>query len=472
MRIKCNAKPYEGKESYIFFSYSHEDECIAYPLIERMARRGFRVWYDSGLHPGDDWPEVIAAHLQGCTACVILMTEHAMASHNCKNELNYAVESHKLLVPILYDNIRLSLGIRLQLSSCQQFKCSGLLSDEILEPMLSAEAIQPCKGHPDPNIVARPFTVDYVERERWVVNDDLLRRFVSWPKTEVEGPEPASVKLEPMSVQPEPVAVQPESVSVRPEPMTIQHTREMGELNLGTTDFDDSLETTVVDEIWEDDDEKTITSAKESPPVIINLLDGSCYRGKPGTTRIGRGSTSDVRVFQGDRTVGREHACLSSAFDKNMIQDLNSVNGTRVNGIALKQGETVEVGTQVELYLAQHGFYVAFGPIADLVWQAGALASLRSEKTGEAMFMFAGSVELGRSYRWKSGAMSAPNIGHKHATLRMQGDRCMIEDHSRNGTYVNSSRIPKGQPCELAPGDRVRMGDESFTFNCLALEKR
>ena len=68
--------------------------------------------------------------------------------------------------------------------------------------------------------------------------------------------------------------------------------------------------------------------------------------------------------------------------------------------------------------------------------------------------------------------MSAPNIGHKHATIRMNGDQCSIEDHSRNGTYVNDKRIPENTSHQLIAGDRIKMGNEFFVYNCVALEKR
>lgn len=40
---RCNVKPYEGPESYIFVSYCHKDRHLVFPLVERMARDGYRV---------------------------------------------------------------------------------------------------------------------------------------------------------------------------------------------------------------------------------------------------------------------------------------------------------------------------------------------------------------------------------------------------------------------------------------------
>lgn len=59
---RCSVRPYEGDENYIFISYCHKDKAKVFPIIEQLAKDGFRVWYDEGIAPGEDWPEVIAAH--------------------------------------------------------------------------------------------------------------------------------------------------------------------------------------------------------------------------------------------------------------------------------------------------------------------------------------------------------------------------------------------------------------------------
>ena len=71
--MKCYASPYEGQQDYLFFSYCHDDAAKVFPIIERLALEGFRVWFDDGIHPGEEWPEVIANHLTGAKACVCLV---------------------------------------------------------------------------------------------------------------------------------------------------------------------------------------------------------------------------------------------------------------------------------------------------------------------------------------------------------------------------------------------------------------
>ena len=63
-------KPYEGKEPYIFISYSHRDSKRVFPILKQLSDAGFRLWYDEGIDPGTEWPESIATHLANSTACI------------------------------------------------------------------------------------------------------------------------------------------------------------------------------------------------------------------------------------------------------------------------------------------------------------------------------------------------------------------------------------------------------------------
>ncbi|MBQ1488402.1 MAG: toll/interleukin-1 receptor domain-containing protein, partial [Lachnospiraceae bacterium] len=56
MNNNMNPRPYEGKEKYIFISYSHKDTDRVMPIISRLMNEGFRVWYDDGISPGTEWP--------------------------------------------------------------------------------------------------------------------------------------------------------------------------------------------------------------------------------------------------------------------------------------------------------------------------------------------------------------------------------------------------------------------------------
>ncbi|MBQ9015854.1 MAG: TIR domain-containing protein [Firmicutes bacterium] len=149
MRIKCSAEVYEGSEAYIFISYSHQDQELVYPYIERLNRDGYRIWYDEGITPGDEWPENIAMHLERCSVFIAFITEASANSHNCRNEINYAVQREKSFVSLFLDDAALSRGMELILSSVQGIYRSKYDSDEaFIRKLYETEALNQCKGQP------------------------------------------------------------------------------------------------------------------------------------------------------------------------------------------------------------------------------------------------------------------------------------------------------------------------------------
>ena len=115
--MKCYVSPYEGDQNFLFFSYCHDDEADVYPIIERLALEGFRVWYDDGIHPGDDWPDIIAEHLSKAKICMAAISKTSVESHNCRNEVSFAVANNKPITAVILQDFPMPMGIRLQLSS-------------------------------------------------------------------------------------------------------------------------------------------------------------------------------------------------------------------------------------------------------------------------------------------------------------------------------------------------------------------
>lgn len=117
--MKMNIPPYSGNESYIFFSYCHKDEERVYPIIGNLMKQGFRIWYDDGIDPGTEWPEVIAEHLEKSAACVAFVSEMSLLSHNCRKEINFAILKGRPLLIVMLDDAQLSPGLEMQLSTVQ-----------------------------------------------------------------------------------------------------------------------------------------------------------------------------------------------------------------------------------------------------------------------------------------------------------------------------------------------------------------
>lgn len=113
--MKC----YEGDKPYIFVSYSHQDKELVYPLITELMNRGYRVWYDEGIHLSEEWPESIAAHLYHAESVIFFLSQSFCDSKNCKREVNFAIDKDKDMFAIFLESVDLSLGMQMQLGTVQ-----------------------------------------------------------------------------------------------------------------------------------------------------------------------------------------------------------------------------------------------------------------------------------------------------------------------------------------------------------------
>ena len=148
--MRCNAAPYEGSEPYIFISYCHQDKERVYPYLEMMAKDGYRIWYDEGITPGEEWTENIAKHLENSSVFVVFITKESLDSHNCRREINFAIQRNKNFVSLfLYDG-PLSAGMEMLLSSVQGiYRSKYAIAEDFMNKLYSSAVLDQCRGAVD-----------------------------------------------------------------------------------------------------------------------------------------------------------------------------------------------------------------------------------------------------------------------------------------------------------------------------------
>ncbi len=129
---------YRGKEPYIFISYAHRDSDIVFPEIKRFNEQGYRVWYDEGISPGNEWTDEIADALSGCFLFIVMMTPNAVDSHNVQNEINYAIDERKPFVAIHLVETNLRGGLKLQIGTKQAILKYNMTQNEYIYKYTSA----------------------------------------------------------------------------------------------------------------------------------------------------------------------------------------------------------------------------------------------------------------------------------------------------------------------------------------------
>jgi alkylhydroperoxidase family enzyme len=61
---------------------------------------------------------------------------------------------------------------------------------------------------------------------------------------------------------------------------------------------------------------------------------------------------------------------------------------------------------------------------------------------------------------------AAAGVSRRHCSLRREGERTVLIDHSRFGTWINGARVKEKAP--LRPGDRVRVGTPGVEFTLIS----
>ena len=137
---------YEGTEKYIFISYAHKDSSKVIPIVDALSENGFRVWYDSGIEAGTEWPEHIEDHLVNSEVVVVFMTPNTIDSRNCRNEINFALELKKEILVIYLEETELIKGMRLQLNSTQSlFRKNHNSAETFIQELLNARILANCR---------------------------------------------------------------------------------------------------------------------------------------------------------------------------------------------------------------------------------------------------------------------------------------------------------------------------------------
>ena len=110
---------YTGDEAFVFVSYAHLDGHRVYPEIQALHEQGFRIWYDEGIDPGNEWPEEIAAALGRAAAFLVFISPAAAGSDNVRNEIHFALNRRKRFVAVHLEETELPEGLELRMGSIQ-----------------------------------------------------------------------------------------------------------------------------------------------------------------------------------------------------------------------------------------------------------------------------------------------------------------------------------------------------------------
>jgi hypothetical protein len=102
----------EGQK--VFFSYSRDDgEAIATRLADELRSAGINVWLDQhDIRPGKAWDIEIEKALETSTCVLFIATPQSTTSTNVLNEVYYALEENKEVLPIIFSDCKIPFRLK------------------------------------------------------------------------------------------------------------------------------------------------------------------------------------------------------------------------------------------------------------------------------------------------------------------------------------------------------------------------
>jgi hypothetical protein len=97
-----------GRPSDIFISYAHEDHAKARALANVLGTRGWKVWWDRKIAPGEAYDVTIERELGTCKCAIVLWSTASVHATWVRNEARRAAR-RKVLLPILIDAVEMPL---------------------------------------------------------------------------------------------------------------------------------------------------------------------------------------------------------------------------------------------------------------------------------------------------------------------------------------------------------------------------
>ena len=233
--------------------------------------------------------------------------------------------------------------------------------------------------------------------------------------------------------------------------------------------------------------------------VLVESSSGRRFRLRTGVNTVGR-ENCDILLLDG--TVSRRHAEVMLEDGSVAVTDLESTNGTQVDGTRLapnqpmpiRPGTVIRFGNvtialpgisdsgpaEATIVVGTDGFdrtIVSDGGLAAASVDdsersasesvAGAVARMKGSSGVPDIFFQAGTLTIGRR---PGNDIVLPDsfVSGQHAEVICDDTGCRLSDlGSTNGTTVNGVRLEANQPQLLVDGDEVQIGQSSYRFEML-----
>ena len=221
--------------------------------------------------------------------------------------------------------------------------------------------------------------------------------------------------------------------------------------------------------------------------MVLNNPDGPEQEYSLAKTRIslGRANTNDIILTDG--RVSRNHTLLECGPQGVTIVDLNSANGTRLNGVRIERarlspGDTINLGSQQFKFLLDDPSEDSLATKIDTQLEFDqairdeVLPVVINETSSPSLVVYSGQktwrfdlADMDQTMIGRSDDcgifVDAPNVSRHHAEVQRKGDAFILKDlGSTNGTLVNHNLVKEGTRVRLKNFDEITVGKTRMMF--------
>lgn len=100
---------------FIFVCYAHDDWKVVRENIDWLRANGFEVWFDEAIAAGSRWSEDLAQAVERCATVLYFLSPRSASSRYCLDEIHFALECGRPIVPAEIEPVTLTPGLRLSL---------------------------------------------------------------------------------------------------------------------------------------------------------------------------------------------------------------------------------------------------------------------------------------------------------------------------------------------------------------------
>lgn len=96
-----------------FFSYSRSDQNFASKLADDLRKNGINIWFDQiDIPKGSLWDVEVEKALKKCDTLIVIISSSSINSNNVLDEISYAIEEGKKIIPVKISNCDIPFRIR------------------------------------------------------------------------------------------------------------------------------------------------------------------------------------------------------------------------------------------------------------------------------------------------------------------------------------------------------------------------